>query len=30
MCDADPVGPDIHAKDAGYALIAETIAALLP
>ncbi len=30
MCDADPVGPDIHAKDAGYALIAETIEALLP
>ena len=30
MCDADPVGPDIHAKDAGYALIAATIAALLP
>ncbi len=30
MCDADPVGPDIHAKDAGYRLIADTIAAILP
>lgn len=30
MCDADPVGPDIHAKDAGYSLIADTIAAILP
>lgn len=29
MCDADPVGPDIHANDAGYVLIADTIAALL-
>ena len=26
MCDADPVGPDIHANTAGYALIAETLA----
>jgi lysophospholipase L1-like esterase len=25
MCDADPVGPDIHANDAGYSLIADTI-----
>ena len=30
MCEADPVGPDIHAKDAGYALIAETFASVLP
>lgn len=30
MCDADPVGPDIHATDAGYTLIADTIEALLP
>ena len=30
MCAADPVGPDIHANDAGYALIAETIASVLP
>lgn len=30
MCDTDPVGPDIHANDAGYALIADTIAAILP
>ena len=30
MCDADPVGPDIHANNAGYALIADTIAAVLP
>ncbi len=30
MCDPDPVGPDIHASRAGYALIAETIEALLP
>ena len=26
MCDADPVGPDIHANNAGYALIAESLA----
>ena len=30
MCDPAPVGPDIHANDAGYALIADTIAATLP
>ncbi len=30
MCDADPVGPDIHATDAGYSLIADTIEAALP
>jgi len=30
MCDPDPVGPDIHANRAGYSLIADTIAAMLP
>ena len=30
MCDAAPVGPDIHANDAGYSLIADTIEAALP
>jgi lysophospholipase L1-like esterase len=30
MCDPDPVGPDIHANTAGYALIAETLRGLLP
>jgi hypothetical protein len=30
MCAADPVGPDIHANNAGYALIADTFASLLP
>ena len=30
MCEAAPVGPDIHANDAGYALIADTIAGILP
>ena len=30
MCDADPVGPDIHANFAGYGQIADTIAAVLP
>jgi lysophospholipase L1-like esterase len=30
MCDADPVGPDIHANDAGYALIASAFADILP
>ena len=30
MCDADPIGPDIHAKTEGYALIATTIADILP
>ncbi len=30
MCDADPVGPDIHANFAGYGMIADTIAAVLP
>jgi lysophospholipase L1-like esterase len=29
MCDADPVGPDVHANNAGYSLIAETIEATL-
>ncbi len=30
QCDAAPVGPDIHANVAGYALIAETMEAALP
>ena len=30
MCDPEPVGPDIHANDAGYSLIAATIEAALP
>jgi lysophospholipase L1-like esterase len=30
MCEPDPVGPDIHANTAGYALIAETMQGLLP
>ena len=30
MCDASPVGPDIHANTAGYSLIADTFAMLLP
>ena len=30
MCDAPPVGPDIHANVAGYSLIAETLADALP
>lgn len=30
QCDAPPVGPDIHATNAGYALIAETMEATLP
>ncbi len=30
MCDPDPVGPDIHATNAGYALIAETLANTIP
>ncbi len=30
MCDAAPVGPDIHANSAGYSLIADTFAAVLP
>jgi len=29
-CDPPPVGPDIHAKPAGYSLIADTFAAVLP
>ena len=29
MCDAAPRGPDIHANDAGYSLIADTIEAVL-
>ncbi|MFQ6005864.1 MAG: SGNH/GDSL hydrolase family protein [Woeseia sp.] len=30
MCDPAPVGPDIHANTAGYGLIADTFAAVLP
>jgi len=30
MCDAPPVGPDIHANVAGYSLIANTLADLMP
>lgn len=30
MCDEPPVGPDIHAKVAGYGLIAQTILGELP
>ncbi len=30
MCDPAPVGPDIHANVAGYSLIADTLAAILP
>lgn len=30
MCEPEPVGPDIHANTAGYGLIAETFAAVLP
>ncbi len=30
MCDPPPVGPDIHADAAGYGLIADTFAAVLP
>ena len=30
MCDADPVGPDIHARVAGYGLIADTLADAVP
>ena len=30
MCDIDPVGPDIHANNSGYGLMADTIAAILP
>ena len=30
MCDAPPVGPDIHANVAGYSLIANTLADLAP
>ncbi len=30
MCDPAPVGPDIHANVAGYSLIADTLAAVLP
>ena len=30
MCDAPPVGPDIHATVAGYSLIANTLADLAP
>ena len=29
MCVAPPEGPDIHANDAGYALIADTFAAVI-
>lgn len=30
MCDPPPVGPDIHANVAGYSLIADTLAAVMP
>ena len=30
MCDAPPVGPDIHANVSGYSLIAETLTTALP
>lgn len=30
MCEPDPVGPDIHANNAGYAVIAEAFLAVLP
>lgn len=30
MCDPPPRGPDIHANVAGYSLIADTMAAILP
>jgi len=30
MCDAPPVGPDIHANVSGYSLIADTLRSLLP
>lgn len=30
MCDAPPVGPDVHATNAGYSLVADTLAAVLP
>ena len=30
QCDPDPVGPDIHANNAGYALIAATLESVLP
>jgi hypothetical protein len=30
MCDAPPVGPDIHANVAGYSLIATTMETVLP
>ncbi|MFQ5549377.1 MAG: SGNH/GDSL hydrolase family protein [Woeseia sp.] len=30
MCDLPPVGPDVHANAAGYGLIADTFAAVLP
>lgn len=30
MCDGEPRGPDIHANDAGYSLIADTFLALAP
>ena len=29
MCEPEPQGPDIHAKDAGYALIAETFLSIV-
>lgn len=29
-CDPAPVGPDVHANSAGYTLIADTFAAILP
>jgi lysophospholipase L1-like esterase len=30
MCDPEPRGPDIHANDAGYSLIADSFASVLP
>jgi len=30
MCDGEPRGPDIHANDAGYSLIADTFLTVLP
>lgn len=30
MCDADPIGPDIHASVAGYSLIADSMSQAMP
>jgi hypothetical protein len=30
MCTAPPLGPDIHATDLGYRVIADTFAAAIP